>query len=80
MIPISRMLSAGLVFLGIFQLPPATNVNFFSLQQDREIGEEARKEVDKSLPVVRSLLLIRTSRRSPSGSHLIVHYNPFHTG
>jgi Zn-dependent protease with chaperone function len=57
MISISRMISAGLVLLGIVQQPPATNVNFFSLQQDREISAEAVKEVDKALPLVRSLVV-----------------------
>ena len=34
--------------------PPSTSVNFFSLQQDREIGAESIKAADKELPLVRS--------------------------
>src|SRR6187402_1710657 len=35
-------------------LTPRTSVNFFSLQQDREIGAESIKIADKELPIVRS--------------------------
>jgi Zn-dependent protease with chaperone function len=54
---LSHLLFSGLVMLGILQQPPATNVNFFSLQQDREIGSEAAKEVEKALPLVRSVVV-----------------------
>jgi len=36
---------------------PRTSINFFSLQQDREIGAEAMKIADKELPIVRSLVV-----------------------
>jgi len=48
---------------GMVQLPlpgqqtPSTSVNFFSLQQDREIGAESVKVADKELPLVRSLVV-----------------------
>src|SRR6188768_445099 len=40
-------------------LPPApsTPVNFFSVQQDREIGAESIKVADKDLPIIRSLVV-----------------------
>src|SRR5215471_10267016 len=53
---LGQLLFAGLV-LGILQQPASTNVNFFSLQQDREIGAEATKNVDKALPIVHSLVV-----------------------
>jgi hypothetical protein len=39
------------------QQTPSMSVNFFSLQQDREIGDEAKKVADKDLPLVRSLIV-----------------------
>lgn len=63
----SKLLLSGFLVLGTVQAaqqpfgpqlpapPPAvTSVNFFSVQQDREIGEEAIRETDKTVPVVRN--------------------------
>ncbi len=39
------------------QQAPSTSVNFFSIQQDREIGMESIKAADKELPLVRSRIV-----------------------
>jgi Zn-dependent protease with chaperone function len=54
---LSHLLSTVLVLVGIVQQPTATNVNFFSIKQDREIAAEATKEFEKAVPLVRSLVV-----------------------
>src|SRR3982751_140038 len=54
---LSHLLLTAFALLGLVQQPASTNVNFFSLQQDRRIGTESVKDVDKALPLVRSLVV-----------------------
>src|SRR6185295_20338184 len=53
----NHLLWTGSLLLLIFQQLPSTNVNFFSLQQDREIGAESVKLADNALPLVHSLVV-----------------------
>jgi Zn-dependent protease with chaperone function len=53
--PLSGMTQAPVPGQG--QQTPSMSVNFFSLQQDREIGAESIKVADKELPLVRSLVV-----------------------
>jgi hypothetical protein len=53
--PLSGMVQLPIAVQG--QQTPSMSVNFFSLQQDREIGDEAKKVADRDLPLVQSRIV-----------------------
>ena len=57
--------------------PPSTSVNFFSLRQDQEIGDESVKAVDKVLPLVHSLVVYTFVKTM--GARLVAQYSPLNS-